>query len=269
MAAAGTGVVTALLKVGLTDLTQHTARLKNATAENAALDAVIPAFDADLKAIATAFSAGTADVATCLAACSVVDQNIFAYLFALAQKKPPMPGVSWNGPTTAALGLGNRPSYTITCNKLCTASCCVYLNDLRPAIYGRGGLSTSYAPWQSAPGVVMGLIELIQKGGGVLKVITVAPPPNKAYGNYSRVGYNLMLTPPPVQAALASTVAELAGGGAITLPNGTVIPAAGGVTGATTGVLSSLGVKSANPTVLLLAVGLVFGAVLLALFGRK
>ena len=236
---------TTLGKLGLTALTQHTARLKNATDENASLDAVIPAFDADIAAISDAFSTGQADLATCISACYAVDTNIFNYLYSLATSKKP--GVSWNGPTTQSLGSGNRPVYTIVCNKACTASCCVYLNDLRPAIFGRGGLGTSYQPWQTSSGVVLGLIEIMQKGGGVLKVITVFPPPNKAYGSYSRPGYNITVSHPPVQSAIKNTVKQMLGGGGLTLPDGTVVPPASGTVASSP--VSTKKKKKKNPNI--------------------
>jgi hypothetical protein len=232
MASTGVGIASALTKLTVAELAAHTARLKNATAENTAMDATIPPFDADLKAIAQAFSNGSASAATCIQACLEVDNNIFTYLYGLTQNRKP--GVAWNGPTTTALGPGNLPVYTIICDKSCTASCCVYLNNLRPAIFGRGGLSNSYAPWQTGNGTVIGLIQLIQKGGGTLKVITVAPPSNPKYGTYGRTGYNLTLAAPPAQAVIATTVAEMTGGGSLALPDGTVVKPAGiGSEGAT------------------------------------
>src|SRR4029077_15459849 len=135
---AAVGGITSAIKVGISELKQHTARLKDAKAENQAMDAVIAPFDADIAAIVTAHNTGSASAATCIQACLVVDQNVFQYLYSLAQTNKP--GVAWGGPTTTSLGTGNRPVYSADCNKGCTASCCVYLNDLRPAIFGRGGL---------------------------------------------------------------------------------------------------------------------------------
>jgi len=244
---AGVAGAVAAIKVGISELTQHTARLKNATAENTAMDAVIAPFDADIAAIVTAHNNGSASAATCIQACLIVDQNIFQYLYSLAQTGKP--GVAWSGPTTTSIGTANRPVYSADCNKQCTASCCVYLNDLRPSIFGRAGLGNAYQPYQTN-GVIIGLIELIQKGNGTLKAIPVAPPSNPKYGTYTRAAYTLQIKAPPVQALIATTVAEMTGGGSIALPDGTVVKAAGaGTAGAALAAMgSSTGGGSASTT---------------------
>jgi hypothetical protein len=224
MASAAVAIAASVVKIGVSELAAHTARLKNATAENTAMDAVIAPYDADLAAIAAAFSSGSASAATCIQACLQVDNNVFNYLYSLTQKR--ISGVAWGGPTTSAIGTGNEPIYSANCNKACTASCCVYLNDLRPSIFGRAGLGTAYQPYQTN-GVIVGMIELIQRGGGTLKAIPVAKPTNSAYGTYSRAAYTLVLKSPPAAAVIATTVSEMTGGGNIALPDGTVVNAAG------------------------------------------
>jgi hypothetical protein len=240
MAAAAAAVV---VKVTVAELAQHTKRLSDATNENAALDQVIPAYDADLAAVAGAYNTG-ADPETCIAALEDVDNNIFSYLHSLVGSA----GTAWGGPSTGIIGTGNLPSYSATCNKSCTAACCVYLNNLRPGIYGRSGLGGAYSQWQTS-GVIVGMIQVIQQGGGTVKVITVDPPTNKAYGDYSRAGYNLVLKKPPAATSIASQVLTVSGvhiGNTATVPPAepTVNATSGGGSGSTseaTTVTSSSG----------------------------
>src|SRR5271154_3695718 len=182
------GLASSLLQ---SELAAHTARLKDATNENEAMDQVVPAFDADLAAIQQAFATGTSSD-DCIAALQAVDSNIFAYLHALVGK----PGTAWGGPTTAEIGPGINPTYSADCNKNCTASCCVYLNDLRPAIFGRN---------VNKPG----MIEAISDGGGIVNVPGVEAPPNSAYGNYSRAAYSLKITAPAFGLSLASQALQV------------------------------------------------------------
>lgn len=174
-------------------LAQHTARLHDAANENAALDALIPAFDADLQEVVQAYNSGT-DAQSCINALLAVDSNAYNYLRAQVGK----PGTAWGGPSTASIGTGLNPSYLATCDKMCTAGCCVYLNDLRPAIFGRTVGGGAYGPYQTKPGIVGGLIEAIQKGSGTVHVIPIAKPPNTAYGNYARASYDLIVQKPAV-----------------------------------------------------------------------
>ena len=253
------GAATAAVKVGLADLIQHTARLKDATGENQALDAVIPAFDADLKAVAAAFSNGSASAALCIQALQQIDINIFTNLYALTQKK--LPGIAWGGPTTQTIGQSLNPTYTAACNKNCTASCCVYLNDLRPAIYGRSVPTNAFPAQQISPGIVGGMIGAIQHGGGTVKVVPVAAPPNSAYGNFSRATYNIVLTPPPVQSAIAQTVSEMTGGNSIALPDGTVVQGTTGIA-----AFSSSSALS-SPLLIVVGVGILVLALLFVVIG--
>jgi len=200
---AGIQAGTDILNIAISQLAQHTARLHNAKDENSALDALVPAFDADLKEIIQAYETGEYSGPDCIAALLAVDQQSAAYLRSLVGK----PGTAWNAPLTAQIGTGNRPSYSADCNKSCTVSCCVYLNDLRPAIFGRvvGG---AFGPYQTGSGQVVGLIEILQKGGGTLKVIPVAPPPGQ-YGTWGRPGYNIDVTPPSPAALVKATLDKL------------------------------------------------------------
>lgn len=196
---AGTAIVSALLA-------QHTLRLHDAADENQALDALIPAFDADIQEIVAAYNSGTpAD--QCIAALMAVDTNAYNYLRAQVGK----PGTSWGGPSSASIGPQLNPTYSAACDKTCTAGCCVYLNDLRPAIFGRTVPSSSYAPFQTRAGIVGGLIEAISNGGGAVHVIPVIAPPNTAYGNYSRPTYDLTIVQPPLGSVASSILVSGSG----------------------------------------------------------
>lgn len=220
-------------------LAQHTLRLHDAANENAALDALIPAFDADLQQIAQAFNSGT-DAKTCIEALYAVDSNAYNYLRAQVGK----PGTAWGGPSTGAIGLNINPSYPAACDKSCTAGCCVYLNDLRPAIFGRSGVGTAYGPYQTSSGIVGGLIEAIQNGSGVVHIIPVAAPSNTAYGNYARPSYDLQIQTPPPGSSLTAAVLSSSGQGAnfaviassssLTAPGSIVASAESALTGAST-----------------------------------
>src|SRR5438309_1058232 len=111
----GTQIVGAVLGPVSSVLAHHTARLKGATSENAALDAIVPAFDADLQMVVQYFNAGKATADECLEALVYIDAKILQYL--LAQVGPE--GTAWGGPKN--LGKRINASYSATCNKLCTA----------------------------------------------------------------------------------------------------------------------------------------------------
>jgi hypothetical protein len=124
-------LASSVLQAGLSLLAQHTARLQAAENENAALDALIPAWDADLKAIVAAYNSGT-PASECIQAATEVDNNAYNYLRQQVGKS----GTSWIG----------QPNPLPKCNKQCTAGCCVYYNDLHPAIYGNPTLSSGLIP---------------------------------------------------------------------------------------------------------------------------
>lgn len=237
------------------ELAQHTLRLRDAANENAALDALIPAFDADLQQIAQAYNSGT-DPQTCIAALLAVDTNAYNYLQAQVGKS----GTAWGGPSSAQIGSGVNPSYSAACGKTCTAGCCVYLNDLRPAIFGRSGVGSSYLQYQSVPGIVGGMIEAIQKGGGTVKIIPIAAPPNTAYGNYARASYVIQLVQPPSGSGLGAAVLQTSGSGAGLQVVAEPAPSA------PTALLGSL---TGNNSVAILTVVTAFILIITALFGQK
>jgi hypothetical protein len=179
--------VTLAVKVGLSELAQHTARLKGAENENQAADQLIPAFDADLAQIAAAYNSGATDAGTCVKACQAVLAQCYSYLYAQVGK----PGTAWNSS-------GN-------CDKSCTAGCCIYYNDLAPAINGSPVFANG----------TVGFIPVLKVGSGTVYVPEVYPPSNTDYGNYARDSYTITITKPApavvVETNISSTVGQALG----------------------------------------------------------
>lgn len=169
------GAVSAGISDIMTQLTQHSARLTGAKNENQAADQAIPAYDADIKQVVASYQAGQITAAQAISALQSVDANIKAYL----KSQVGAAGTAWDGS-------GN-------CNKSCTVGCCIYYNDLHSGIVGpdpavQGGKIMDGAT---------GLIPLIASGkAGTCWIPEVYPPSDKAYGNYTRAGYNITVTPP-------------------------------------------------------------------------
>ncbi len=233
-------------------LGQHTARLKGAANENQALDACIPAFDADLKEIADAYNSGQASAKECIEALQNVDAQTYSYLRAQVGK----PGTKWGGPSN--LGSQMNPSFQAVCNKACTAGCCVYLNDLRPAIYGAGG-----PHWPDPQG---GMIEAIQNNGGIVNVPKIYPPPNKAYGNFERAGYKITITKPKLTTSALSKIQKTLGGHSVLENLGVHAPT---VQDATSGIASDIESSFSGSGNLLLIGGVLLGALLIVNLARS
>lgn len=174
----------------------HTARLQNATNENQAADILIPAFDADLRAIGANYENGSWTAAQCISILQQVDMNCYNYL----RKQVGRTGTMWTTPPA------NGANAAVPCNKACTVGCCLYYNDLRPAIYGQ-------APYNTQGNV--GMIPVLQGSKGQpitghtnqAYVPEVYPPSDKSYGNYQRAAYWINLSPPPKNAAKKAIVA--------------------------------------------------------------
>lgn len=231
------GAVSGTVKAAVTQLTQHTARLKGAKNENAALNPVVVAFDADVAAIRDAYNNGGADAATCIAACAAVDANIQANL----KSHVGAPGTAWS----TAVGMQGK------CNKLCTAGCCVYYGDLGPV------LSMMVTAMGGAPLVPLwGRNDPRYHATANGATINVPEVIGSKYGATDRPGYTLTITAPPpqgkVQAGLLGIVSELTGAPPPSLA----------------GLLPE-GMTSVSPTLIILGVVLVFGAILLAVFGSR
>ena len=238
MATAAIGIIA---KLGLSELTQHTARLKGAVNENAATDQLIPAYDADLKQIGSAYTLGQATAADCYAAIAKVNSYCYTYLKAQTGK----PGTAWLDRGTT-LTISSVPA----CNKACTVGCCVYYNDLNVGLYN---LQAAIQTEEGFP-----TVQNDGHTGPDAYIPEVYPPSNKAYGNYARPSYHIVVSKPPitgqVQATITSTIDSFLGNSStgINLP---VTTSAGTVPSA----------SAPNTSLLFLGVGVVGLAVLFAL----
>jgi hypothetical protein len=193
------GAATAAISGIVTQLTQHSARLSGATAENKAADTVVPAFDADMQAINAAYNEGEATIAECIQAIEIVDQNCYNSLHALVGK----PGTAWisNPPSTAfteanaaaQIGAYVSGSGVVPCNDACTVSCCIYFNNLHIAALNAVEILAGWGGYSVSP------------GSGSQNVPQVYPPDDSAYGTYTRAQYTLDWIPPkatPVSAVV-------------------------------------------------------------------
>jgi hypothetical protein len=181
------GVATAAISSVLTQLTQHSARLAAAKAENTAIPPVVAAFDADLAAIGAAFSQGQITATQAAQAIQELDQNIYQNLHGLVGK----PGTAWQAP--APVSMTQDPG--APCNTSCTVSCCVYLNDLHSPLVAAymyllsGNLSAVTANAQ--PWLTSQYGGSISAQGFVLGVPKVYPPDDPAYGTFTRPAYSV------------------------------------------------------------------------------
>lgn len=236
---AGVAAIGATIKVAISDLVMHSARLKAAKSENAALQQVITAFDGDVTAITYAYNNGQADAATCIAAAKFVDNAIETNLrqSITGPGGAFIPGTSWS----VAVGMQGK------CNKLCTAGCCVYYGVFGPVLslmqVAMGGMGSA---WKSGDPRYKAMAN-----GAVIHVPEIF---GNKYGGADRPGYDISITQPPitgrVQAGLTATVDELFGIQSSPL----------------SGLLPSGVTQSVSPLLLALGVGLLFVGVLIAVF---
>jgi hypothetical protein len=185
------GAVAAGVSGLITSLTQHSARLAAAKAENSAIPPAVQAFDADLKAIAGAYSAGQLTPAQAASALAALDQNIYGNLHGLVGK----PGTAWNVPAqTMTSDVG------ATCNTSCTVSCCVYNNDLHSPLvaayefllyYAGQGLNVDQVNANARPWLNSNYGGNLLGNGFILGVPAIEPPDDPAYGNFSRPAYSV------------------------------------------------------------------------------
>ena len=192
------------LKVGLAALLQHSARLKNATNENAAIAPTVDAFDADLQAIVSAYNGGLADAPTCIQALQQLDLNLYNQMRSgtVGAGGGVLPGTAWDD----GVGLSGQ------CNKSCTAGCCVYFNNyayvLTLAQYAMGGSGGRWgAHWRPNDGHYHPT-----PNGATIDVSQVYA---SKYGGINRPGYTITVQAPAVgpsvAAGLASSVASFFG----------------------------------------------------------
>jgi hypothetical protein len=174
-------------------LGQHTARLKDATSENEAVDNAIPAFDADIQQIVSEYNAGSLTAAQALAATKSLDQAQYQYMHSLVGK----PGTAWNG---TPLPCGQPSQSTAACNSKCTVGCCIYNNVI-------------HQPLDCIEGILAG------SGSGTATFPELYPG---KYSPYTRASYTLTLTKPAAAASVAAnlnaSIASLTGNTALTIP---------------------------------------------------
>jgi hypothetical protein len=202
------GAVAAGVSGLITQLTQHSARLADAKAENVAMQPAVEAFDADLQAIAAAYVQGQITAAQAAQAIATLDANLYANLHSLVGK----PGTAWNVPQqTMDQDLG------ATCNTACTVSCCVYNNDLHSPLvaayqyllyYNGMGLNVNNVNSNARPYLNSNWGGQLYADGFVLGVPEIYPPDDPAYGDFSRPKYSVNFVPTSAgsSSALASFI---------------------------------------------------------------
>lgn len=124
MSSLGISLASDALTTGLSLLTQHSARVKDAKNENSAAQSAIDSQVADIQQVGTALANGTINVSDAITFCEQEDARIEAYLKSQVGK----PGTAWDG--------------TGTCGKTCTAGCCIYYG------YIHGGFNNTIAALQ-------------------------------------------------------------------------------------------------------------------------
>jgi hypothetical protein len=217
--AASLGV--AALSIGLNQLAAHSARLQGATSENEAVDAAIPAYDADIAAIASAYNGGSAPASECNQALNMVAQNCYSYFKGLVGK----PGTSW-------IDTGSNPNQpTKTCNKSCTVSCCVFYDDILPGIFNMlAAISTAEgSPSPQNSGVVSSTATIPKvypgKYSSYTRALYTVPLKKPAKANYSQRALQvsgLVVKSVPVAKAAPAPAASRAPAPATTVAAGTV-----------------------------------------------
>jgi hypothetical protein len=173
-------IASGILAVGLSQLSQHTARVADATNENEAANQIVPAFDADLAAIVAAYNSGRYAASACAQALQTVDAQTKAYL----QKQVGKPGTAWSGVPSDNCS-GNAIG-AVKCDKTCTVGCCIYSEDLHVGINcALNGLKTANAGPVGTKG-----------GAGIPEVY------GSSYGLNSRAAYTITFVKPPINNAV-------------------------------------------------------------------
>lgn len=233
------GIGTAISVIGGIFLAAHTARLKGAQDENAALNEAVPAWDKDMQFVFDEANAGHINAAQAKDYLTQIDANFSGYIKQFNGRA----GINWSG-------LNNWPNNLTEpekeggshCDKNCTAGCCTYGNMVHPA--------------------VLNAIWVMDHPGNSAKVIAYTPNPK--YSTYSRGAYRLAYNP-PVQTSVASGIVQA------TQQAGSVLQSLGLGTSSTTtnpsGQLQTQ-VQSDRTTVVYVALGAVgFIVLLFALMG--
>jgi len=126
-------VIGAVVGIGFSLLAQHSARVKGATAENTGIDAIVPAIDADVREINAAYKAGSINANMAVTFLFQTRDQYWKYMAQFAGMAGvatrPCPPVQVGGPLTILAGFTSGTSGCVTgqptCDKLCTAGCCV------------------------------------------------------------------------------------------------------------------------------------------------
>jgi len=192
---AGTGFAKAIPVIGeavaaVADifLAQHTARLKGAISENQLIPTVVNAYDSDLREIVSAFNSGSATRSQCAAAIYQMWNSIHSYMKSNATG----PGRAWRD-----FGGIDQIPHGFACDKSCTAECCVFWIDMHPAMANLYSFWSTGKPLEVSNNNYTGWPPTNNgktlSDGIDIKIITVQPPNNPAYGNFSRSGYTLTL----------------------------------------------------------------------------
>lgn len=158
----------------------HEARAKGATTENAAVNSAVTAFDQSIKAIfAAANSTNPAQQITASEAEQLCTQVLASFWQGMAPYQV--------GPGRADQSHGGTACGGVSCNKACTAGCCVGCLDIAPSV-------------QSA-------IAVFQAGGGSATMLEVY---GSSYGAVTRPAYSLTYTAPAPASAPAAAVDSVA-----------------------------------------------------------
>lgn len=173
----------------------HTARLKAAKTENAAVAQIIAPFDQDVQALAQLWNTGQVTPAQFIAYCQQVDQATYNYMKNLVSKS----GTAWSDTN----GMAGK------CDKTCTAACCVYYGDLGPVLSGMITAAGGQGKWSANDprisrqpgGTVISVPEVfaskyggIDRKGYTVTMINLAQRPNNP-APYSQTGMNLPSVP--------------------------------------------------------------------------
>ena len=256
---AGITLGTAVLKIGLAQLVQHSARLAGARTENEAIAGIVDAYDSDLQTIVQAYNNGQASSALCLQALQTLDARVYNQLRSgtISAGGAPIPGTAWSD----SVGMAGL------CNKSCTAGCCVYFGDLGPPL-SLAALAIGGRPLRAQWGLRDPRYQTTPNGA-VIKVPEVFA---SKYGGQDRPSYTLTIQAPPapaqVQAGLLSTVQQLLGTGSPVDPGTAAVEAIATPSGAAPGPLGAPG-AGVSPELLILGVGFLFVALLVGVFVGK
>ena len=221
------GAIKGVISSVISELAQHTARLKNAKSENDAIVSVYDPFDQDVAEMVQAFNDGTASASDVAQAAANVNNNVASFMYGIASKK--LPGVAWDAQT----GMSGK------CNKNCTAACCVYYGDIGPVL-------SMINVAMGGPGFGWGKNDprYHSEAGGSVSIDVPEIFASK-YGGRDRKGYSITLNPPPVQQSvkgtLESTIERLTGGTStlanlgVTTPSGSSLLSSSGNSSSLTG----------------------------------